>query len=604
MPSHMPTGRTPRRPALLCRLHGDQGGQAIIVMVLFFLLLAAMVFLVINTGQLINRKVTVQSAADSVTASGAAWFARGMNIASMANVIETQLMSMILMLDSLETVAPVAVECIDDLVTHLGSSNAGRDIPLDDRTKDWLAVGNARSEQEIIHQFLDVVEAIPMPEYCSYDDGVLWECCKLMEGFSRVMIEVTPRAALREAIDVADKNHAMFGFVVPFWHELPVHETEFADFENPMRWGRLPPPRDKKTIGGFAHVMYYRAYSYHGWGRTLGPFEYYREPLIRVRPMGLMDLSRFSVLFTVVSDRKFRMLFGDTDDEVTLEDWEMVYDKAKSLSDEQVLRAWWERMSFDCRYEFPTSAFFSSMDLRHQSKPYPSNRYYGSMSRPNLSNYTRATEAYEGADARHSVWYRVQERWTAHYPELGIYAPHAPMRPDGSKWPYTQEEKQRYYHVDFWRFNGVEKETDHHLHRDYLPAAGETPPLKPVLLRPQDGYWTDRNIASTFTFNGFAYRPNEIKDFAALFKNPNPTEQLVGYAQARVYNRWSHDMFTQHWKVKLVKQDRWRSLLGLLEPNLPADAGDAGDQLTAERIEYVRQVIEAYQDPFVREVTH
>ena len=150
--------------------------------------------------------------------------------------------------------------------------------------------------------------------------------------------------------------------------------------------------------------------------------------------MGLFDLSRFSVLFQIVSSMKFDMLFGSTDDEVTLRQWEMDYDKAKQLPPENILRAWWESVFFDARYPFPTSSFFSNIELRHEKEPFPQTRSYRDMNRPNLSSYTRATQSYEGTDPRHAVWYRVQERRTAHYPQLGIYAPHPPIYPDGSQW--------------------------------------------------------------------------------------------------------------------------------------------------------------------------
>lgn len=590
-----------RRPwAALVRLHRAEGGQAIFAMIVFFFLLAGLAFLILNAGMQQNHKVRVQSAADSVTAGGAAWYARGLNVVSMANVMQTQLMSMVLMLDTLETVVPPATECIDDLVQNLGSSAAGRDISLDDRIKDWLAVGNARSEQEIIHQFEDVVEGIPMPDYCRYDDGVLWELSKLMEGFKTVMVRVTPHAAQREAIDIADENQMDFGFVVPIWPELPVGRGRFEDFRNPMQWARMPDPRDDEIIGGFAHVMGYRGYH----GRILGPFEFWREPYLKTRPMGLFDISRFSVLFRIVSDMKLEMLFGSTEDEVTLRDWVMPYDEAKDLTDEEVLRAWWERLRFDSRYEFGTSAFWSNMDWRHEKRPFPSMRHYGSMDRPNLSGYTRGTQAWEGTDSRHAVWYKSEERWTAHYPQLGIYAPHPPTYPDGTPWPYTQAEKKKYYHNTFWRFDGAEREVDDHLHRDYLPPAGSPPDMAPILLNPGTGSWTTANISARFTFNGFAYRSGAVEEWTERFSNPNPSEEMIGYAQARVYNRWSHDLFTQDWKVKLVRQDRWKALIPRLNDPVPADGSDVRDALNTENIEPIRKMLGAYDDPFVEEVTH
>ena len=599
MTPHRPLGPV-AGPFPARRLRRAERGQAIFFMLFIFLLLAGLLFLIINSGLQINNKVMVQSAADASTAGGAAWYARGLNTVSMCNVVQTQLLALVLLLDTLETVVPPAVECIDDLVGHIGSSPLGHDVPIDERVSTWLVVGNAASEKQIIHQFDDVVRNIPIAEFCRYDTGILWECAKLMEGFKQAMADTTPRAAQREAIDIATEDQMEFGFVLPLWPALPVRDGQFEDFKNPMRWARMPPPLDRQVIGGFADVMGYRSYG----GAPRGPFEYWREPYLETRPMGLFDLSKFSVLFRIVSDMKFEMMFGSTDDQVTLREWEMVYEKAKELPPERIRRCWWERVGFDARYEFPKAEFFANMDLRHEEKPRPHTFHTSNMNSPNLSSYKRATQGCEGLDPRKAGWYRVQERWTAHYPPLGIFAPHPPLYPDGSPWPYTQAEMQRYWHVTLIRFNGAELETDHTLHRDYLPPAGSPPDLRPVLLDRSVADLRTDHVKRRFTFYGFAYRPGVVKEWTEWFVNPNPSEKAVGYAQARVYNRWSHDLFTQHWKVKLMRQDEWKSLLGDLGQGLPGEAAEVGEVLTSERILPVQRMIEAYDDPFVMEVSH
>ena len=109
-----------RTRAAVGRLHRCERGQAIYVVALFFFLLAGLLFLIVNSGEKLNHKVEMQSAADSAAATGAAWFARGLNVISMCNVAETQLLSLIVLCDTLETVTPPASECIDDLLSNLG----------------------------------------------------------------------------------------------------------------------------------------------------------------------------------------------------------------------------------------------------------------------------------------------------------------------------------------------------------------------------------------------------------------------------------------------------------------------------------------------------
>ena len=603
------------RPALrraataLGRLHRSERGQAIYVVVLFFFLLAGLLFLIINSGEKLNHKVQMQNAADSAAATGAAWYARGLNVVSMCNVVETQLLSLIVLLDTLESVVPPAQECIDDLVQNLGESKAGHDFPIDDRISDWLAVGNATSEREIIRQFGDIVRAVQWPEYLTYDTGVLWECTKLMDGFSHAMARATPEATQREAMDIARKNGAEFGFVVPLWPELPVVDGQFRDFLYPMRDGTMPPPNQRVVIGGFDHVMNYHGYApdyywrdqlQHGGGPVMGPWGYWREPFTATQPMGLLDMSRFSVLFNIVSVKKLEMLFGETDDRVSLRRWEMDYDRAKGMDPQSIRHTWWDRVSFDARYEFPKSSFFSNMNLRHARTPLCTVHAYDHGGGPDLGLYTRSTQAVEGADPRLAVFYYVKEDKSAQYPQLGIFAPHPPLHPDGSKWPYTEAEKQTFYHVTLWRFNGAELDTDESLHRNYLPPAGGAP-LAPILFDRATGDHVMANVNSRFTFNGYAYRSGAVREWGKRFVNPNPIEELVAYAQARVYTRYTWDLFTQHWKVRLMRTDRWKTILGELGTSVP---GDLGSKLTAEKMEPVRRMLEAYDDQFVAEVTH
>jgi len=82
-------------------LHRDQDGQAIFIGVFYFMLLACLVFLIINSGDVAARKIEMQNAADAAAYTGSSWYCRGLNTISMCNVAQTQFMSVIVLLDSL-----------------------------------------------------------------------------------------------------------------------------------------------------------------------------------------------------------------------------------------------------------------------------------------------------------------------------------------------------------------------------------------------------------------------------------------------------------------------------------------------------------------------
>jgi hypothetical protein len=642
------------------RLHRDQRGQALFVMVLYFFLLAGLLFLTLNSGNQLNTKVKMQAAADSAAFTGASWFCRGMNSISMANVADTQLLSLIVLLDSLETVTPSAAQCIQDLVQNIGAAAAHKDFPLDPTTDKWLAVGCAANEEQDIQMLYKVIQAIPVSDYCTYDNGILWECIKLMDGFAHSMLKCTPLAAQREAIDIATKNHAEFGFLVPLWPALPAIDGQFADFRDAMTVAQTP---NGKPINGF---------TLFGYTSGMGPYSYWREPLTRATPMGLLEMSKFSVLFTVVSQKKLEMMFGGTDDRVTIDTWEMDYDAAKKLYQDRpgrIRRLWWERIAFSCpaTAEPPriqdTQAFQMAVTRRDPRSPQvdrfcyyqPGYRWvpdprltakdpiihwrrFGwpfddqqTRADPSVPPATpgqipppppapqelawhRADQANEGADPRLAVWYRVDRNKSANYPALGIIPAHPPVHEDGSPWPYDTADLKPYFTVTVWRFDGAELEDDTSLHRRYLPPAGQTPKFAPIELDPSAAgppaaVMTKAGQMQWYTFNSFVYLPGGVTDWAQRFVNPNPSDKTIAYAEAHVYNRISYDLFTQYWQTKLTRQDRWKELVPMLtQKNVPsgapADASSVLDLINEERVKPVRDMLNAYDWEFVKQVTH
>ncbi|MCX5683292.1 MAG: hypothetical protein NT049_06370, partial [Planctomycetota bacterium] len=105
------------------------------------------------------------------------------------------------------------------------------------------------------------------------------------------------------------------------------------------------------------------------------------------------------------------------------------------------------------------------------------------------------------------------------------------------------------------------------------------------------------------------------------FINPNPVEgkdgdpALVCYAQARVYNPYGWDLFTQDWKVKLMRTEtpyndnrdsdnRWGVMLSELNKGIPSQASQAVEGLTPEHVKPAIDTVRAYTADFVKEVTH
>lgn len=601
----------------LLRFHRDQKGQAIFLGLFYFMLLAALVFLVINSGKRTTNKISMQNTADAAALGGGMWVARGMNTISMCNVTQTQLMSVIVLLDTMETVSPAAQQIIDELLSNIGASAHGSDVPNNPVISDWLIVNNARLEQEMIRKLNDVINDIPVSQYCDYDSGVLWQCCLVLNELKVQMADLAPEMAQRELQNIGEKvgddTVAEAAFILPFYPALPIErasidnpQANFRLFRRPMRDGRRVYDR-RSSIGGFAHLQNYRS---RRSGGVLGPFRYMREPLCEPTPMGALELSRFSVLFTIVSDKKFEMLFGAPNQKACLapenriEDYDELLQFVQDNGRDAVIHTYWTTLGFDSRYEYNTPSFDGNVDLRHQKYPRERLRVYdGFQAAPN--GYRRATTQGEGADPRHDLWYRSVERETPHYPALGIYATHPP--------PWDEGDNRPYYRNSFWRFDGADVGEEEELHRRYLPPVGNPPRMAPIVLHRQEGTRTDENIFNRFTIVGFAYTKGESLFIPKWFPEPLETDgRLVCYAQAEIFNdtasygprnrRSGWDLFTQNWRVRLSRMDHWDWARSAISGEIPEQAAVGLDRATI--LAPVVKMLEQYEPEDVDYITH
>src|SRR5262249_35058221 len=84
--------------ALLRRLHRDEGGNILVLAVAGSLLLVAMLWAIIGTGQRLVQKETIQSSADAAAFSAAVIKAKGLNVISFCNLVMAMLMAVVMLL--------------------------------------------------------------------------------------------------------------------------------------------------------------------------------------------------------------------------------------------------------------------------------------------------------------------------------------------------------------------------------------------------------------------------------------------------------------------------------------------------------------------------
>ena len=98
--------RARARQAVLQRLHDDQAGQISMLVVLGAVALVGLLGMVMTTGDQVSQKIRMQNAADAAALSGGVWIARGLNITSGFNLVQTQLAAGTVLLRGMNSALP------------------------------------------------------------------------------------------------------------------------------------------------------------------------------------------------------------------------------------------------------------------------------------------------------------------------------------------------------------------------------------------------------------------------------------------------------------------------------------------------------------------
>jgi len=207
------------------RLHVDEGGQISALGVLAAAVFACLLLLVINTGYATSGKIQMQNAADATALSGATWMARGLNIISLNNVTQTQLLAIILILRALDDAIPPAI----------------RTLQAELAACVWSIVCNATPLPEILSAQIYVLQALVQPVVSETRNtmagssgdpksGLLWTAMQLLSKMSSAVAVTFPVIGELESIRIARADGADVGVLVPArwtvdgWPSLPVHK--------------------------------------------------------------------------------------------------------------------------------------------------------------------------------------------------------------------------------------------------------------------------------------------------------------------------------------------------------------------------------------------
>jgi hypothetical protein len=481
------------------RLHADEGGQISVLGVVAAAAFACMLLLVMNTGSTTSGKIELQNSADATALSGAAWMARGLNIISLNNVTQTQILAIILVIRALDSSIDPAVKTLRaeyPLCGLLGAFSVGCKTALD------LQISILNGLQNAIAL---------LPRDLAREGGPLWVSMRALSAMSSTVETTFPVIGEAEAIRIARGNGADVGVLIPArWTDkdglpsLPAHDGSLRpDLCDPTRNGS--PSNNSR---GYTPLLKYPL----GWG----PLSVYTADV--EAPLTVVVNSFIQLYFYANREWEYRSVCGGTGSVPTAT-------RAGSLE--------------ECRIQGGGQAEWVKVELETitYGAPQPWIR-----TTP-LANLLQVSKSQTVGEP-----FPMDCAWTPGCPrmESGKYrCTHendTPVGKDDDGNPIVKYS----YDVDEYDFmSGV---VTGRRQPPAEPVAGNNDPY-PILLG-GDARTTLEQVRKDLRYFAVVYRSRQAVVAPDYFVSPYGRHRIA-YAQARVYNPTAWDTFTQDWRVTL-----------------------------------------------------
>ncbi len=258
-------------------------GVVMVIALIAIVLIASLLFYVMNVGRSVQGRVVTQHTADAVAIGGAAQVARSMNTVAMNNVETARLIAAVSVLDSLPLAVDMSItdaseqELGDlDAVAQAVSSqiNSGVIDPwfetmlrtMMDSSDSESVVSEQRYLRELDDLFRnqpDMVKEMAWYIAPSGDMGKMHQAMRSIDAHSRAVMltlaESAQSAATRSAqANLGNDDSGNAGLLLPAMPSIPWERGVFDDYERPVRFGLLPGQDERlvvdKVTKGFGQV--------------------------------------------------------------------------------------------------------------------------------------------------------------------------------------------------------------------------------------------------------------------------------------------------------------------------------------------------------------
>lgn len=191
----------------LTRLHRDDKAQVSFLAVAAALCFVGLLAMVMNSNDIIRERMRIQEVADVTALSAATWNARGLNLVSMINVLNSKLLTMTVLVNSLNETLPIVKEIA---VAQGAAFKACSGVPV--AGAFCIAMAAVVKVQEVIIKGMEeVISAIAKYTACK---KLVWTVMESLQSAAEGIRLSFPAIAVGSALQIAEENGATFGVAI------------------------------------------------------------------------------------------------------------------------------------------------------------------------------------------------------------------------------------------------------------------------------------------------------------------------------------------------------------------------------------------------------
>lgn len=626
---------------ILTRFHREESAQISFLAVAGVICFIGLLSMVINTDEIVTDRVLMQDVADTTAISSAAWTARGLNMISFINVLNTKLISTAVLLNALADTIPV-VKTVAQV--QLAIFNACSGVPFVGAFCAAMAV--------VVNVQLNVLNPLDtavskLADSLSRCDkgGALWKLMKGLEAAATVVSKTFTAIGIAESIDMAKANGADFGLVVN-GNMMSLEDAQSALF--------LPVKQDPFN----AHCPFVKnggsGYKMAGYDCGEGPYKLGKDRIMGTILVPFANLFAHPIFLGMAASHITQAGCtadpGDANNKfpVTLKDhlecqkydaeakWNHMYQLTNPLLESDLnsddfspWKPFKETGEGADDEDIPDTSGLGDINVDPDAgdstdlQDFEMGEHYGDI-RPNSEtsviddidipcngmvypNYTPPASGFNstqpgsilcipsGLNACDRI-----DQWSQFTWYSGSHQKNGPKTVGGyfmrvgkrEIQPDNEDDPVRYvYIVETVSMVGAgEKEMSQKDFEKYLEESGgqdvDTEASssssgcdkpEPWVLDKGDSQQDQEEFENKLRFIGVVYR--DISEDRPFWSNyfSEPPEALVAYAQAQVYNHLSEDTFTQDWRVRLERAGLLEELLGSQKGQGLGSLGSFGD---------------------------